>query len=135
MISNRTVSYYCKEDLSLIENYDKAMADKDHIWDCHHRLEIGEGYTNTTEHLKMMNLYYDRPACELIFLLHSEHQKLHMNNISTEYRDKFKKSKFGNSCAKGHVVSKAQRNKHSKLLKGKTWKVINGRRVWLDAII
>lgn len=135
MISNRSIKSYCKEDPSHIENYDKAIADKTQTWYCHHKLEIGNGYTNTVDDLKLMNLYYNRPACELIFLTASEHQLLHMNNVSTEYRNKFRKSKIGNSNAKGHVLSQEQRNKHSKLFKGKTWKVINGRRVWLDAYI
>ena len=38
MISNNA-SKYCCEDISLIENYDKAIEDKTQYWHCHHRLE------------------------------------------------------------------------------------------------
>lgn len=133
MISNRRVKEYCKEDPSKIENYDKAIADTTQTWHLHHRTEIW--WNCSAQDLIDNECYYNRKACELIFLTPSEHQLLHMNNISDEYRNKFSKAKIGNNNAKGHVVSKEQRNNHSKLLKGKTWKVINGRRVWLDAII
>lgn len=73
--------------------------------------------------------------CKEEFLTPSEHQLLHMSNMSAEYRNKLSNVKLGTKNAKGHVVSKEHRNKISKLLKGKTWKVINGRRVWLDATI
>lgn len=60
-----------------IENYDKAIADTTQMWHCHHRLEIHEDYTNSVKHLKMMNLYYNRPPEELIFLTSAEHSRLH----------------------------------------------------------
>lgn len=31
---------YCCEDISLIENYEKAVNDKTQTWCCHHKLEI-----------------------------------------------------------------------------------------------
>lgn len=133
MISNRSVKAYCKEDPSKIENYDKAIADTTQTWYLHHRTEIW--WNCAAQDLINNECYYNRKACELIFLTPSEHQLLHMNNISDEYRNKFSEAMIGNNNAKGHVVSKEQRNKHSNLLKGKTWKVINGRRVWLDATI
>lgn len=34
---------YCSEDISLIENYDKAIADKNRLWEIQHRLEIQNG--------------------------------------------------------------------------------------------
>ena len=40
MINEYQAKRYCKEDLSKIENYDKAIADTSQIWDCHHRTEI-----------------------------------------------------------------------------------------------
>ena len=39
MISENQVKKYCREDISLIENYDKAINDKTQTWDCHHRKE------------------------------------------------------------------------------------------------
>ena len=32
----RNVKLFCCEDASNIENYDKAIADKENIWHCHH---------------------------------------------------------------------------------------------------
>lgn len=42
MINEDKVENFCCEDFSLIENYDKAVADKEQVWHCHHRLEICE---------------------------------------------------------------------------------------------
>lgn len=77
MINDRYAKSYCSEDISNIENYELAKADDSQCWDLHHRLEIREDYINTREELKMMNIYYDRPASELIFLPHSEHISMH----------------------------------------------------------
>ena len=67
--------YFCREDLCLIENYDKAINDTTQIWDCHHRLEIDLNLSR--EQMKERGLYYDRPAAELIFLTHEDHTSLH----------------------------------------------------------
>ena len=79
MISDYKVKLFCKDDISKIENYDKAIADTTQIWDCHHRLEFtldGE-FAHTADELIRLNMYYNRPYFELIFLTHSEHIKLH----------------------------------------------------------
>lgn len=75
-ISKNSINFCC-EDLSLVENYDKAVADPTQIWDCHHRLEIQGDKTLSIKDLVAQNLYYNRPANELIFLTRSEHTKLH----------------------------------------------------------
>lgn len=80
MISYRSIKKYCKEDPSKIENYDKAIADTTQVWDCHHRLEIQNGTFVSLEVLVAKNLYYDRPASELIFLTPSEHMYIHGKN-------------------------------------------------------
>ena len=69
MISKQAYMY-CREDLSLIENYDKAINDNTQIWRCHHRLEIQDNgkIIYTSKQLQDMGLYYNRPASELIFL-------------------------------------------------------------------
>lgn len=77
MIKEYNAKHFCKDDISLIENYDKAVADTTQSWHCHHKLEIHSDYTNSVRDLQLMNLYYNRPAEELIFLTHSEHTKLH----------------------------------------------------------
>ena len=81
MISETTVKKFCCEDISLIENYDKAIADQTQTWDCHHRGEILPCGRFKAKHLKKFNLYYNRPACELIFLTHDEHTRLHKQGV------------------------------------------------------
>lgn len=75
MISKKA-QFYCKEDLSLIENYDKAISDNN-VWEIHHRLETELNLSR--KDLQDRNLYFNRPASELIFLTHSEHRKIHVN--------------------------------------------------------
>lgn len=77
MICTKTIKKLCCEDICLIENYDKAINDINQTWDCHHRLEIDMNLSY--KELIERDLYYNRPASELIFLTHSEHTSLHMN--------------------------------------------------------
>ena len=81
MISEYRAKKYCIDDISLIENYDKAINDSA-IWDCHHRDEIkvlpsGMIAIRAASELKENGRYYDCPANELIFLSRKEHWKLH----------------------------------------------------------
>lgn len=78
MISNtrrtlRRYRQYCREPIEMIKNYDKAINDKEHYYLLHHINEL----TFTREELIMMNMYYNRPASEFIFLTHAEHRHLH----------------------------------------------------------
>lgn len=84
MISERQIKKYCCEDISLIENYYKAINDKTQVWDCHHRLEIHGKILLSANELKDLDLYYNRPAYELIFLTKQEHHELHANNRPIE---------------------------------------------------
>lgn len=79
MINEKSAKIYCSEDISLIENYNQAIADKEKMWDTHHRRECDdEGRTLFThKQLKEMNLYFKRPASELIFVTRSMHSKIH----------------------------------------------------------
>lgn len=85
MISKYSINYCC-EDLSLVENYENAVNDKEQTWICHHRLEIDLKMSQ----IDMMknNLYYDRPANELIFLTRSEHITLHNKNCLEQTKQK-----------------------------------------------
>lgn len=96
MINIKHVKRYCK-DYIYIENYQKALEDLDTTWECHHKLEIGDGYRNTIDDLIMMNLYYNRPPEELIFLKRSEHMSLHFKGVakSKEQRSKISSSSIG----------------------------------------
>lgn len=77
MIKAKNAKSYCCEDISLIENYEQAVADTENIWECHHRGEILPCGTYRVSDLKKFGLYWKRPASELIFLRQDEHRKLH----------------------------------------------------------
>lgn len=73
---------FCREPLENVENYDKAIADKNETWQCHHRDEIRTLPSGITVVRKRSELiengrYYNCPANELIFLTKSDHMKLH----------------------------------------------------------
>ena len=95
---------YCCEDISLIENYEKAVNDKTQTWCCHHKLEI-ELLKKPSE-LKEMGLYFDRPASELIFLTRSEHIKLHSlyREYTDEWKEKLKKPK-SKGYSQNHILA------------------------------
>ena len=109
MISKQAYMY-CREDLSLIENYDKAINDNTQIWRCHHRLEIQDNgkIIYTSKQLQDMGLYYNRPASELIFLTLSEHNYLHAKYAPKEKRDKFTSSMRGKSPTPKHRLHLSQ---------------------------
>ena len=92
MINEQKAKQYCKEDISRIPNYEQAIANTTQVWDLHHRLELtvnGE-FAHTVQELKDMDMYYNRPAGELIFLTRAEHIRLHRNAEwkKPEYRAK-----------------------------------------------
>ena len=117
MINMCKVQQYCRDDISKIENYDKAIADITQTWDLHHRLEItldGE-FAHTVEELKRLGMYWNRPYFELIFLTHSEHCRLHMEDkaLSDEHRQKMSEAKTGKPFTDEH------RRKMSEAKKGR----------------
>ena len=93
MIS-KLIFKYCSEDPSLVENYEKAF-NSNEKWECHHRLEIQENKTYSKKELISMNLYWNRPAVELIFMTKKEHIRLHNFNRkhSEETRKKISQSR------------------------------------------
>lgn len=68
----------CKE-IEHVENYNQAEQDNFHGWILHHRLELTleNEQSHTAEELIRLNMYYDRPYFELIFMKRSEHIRLH----------------------------------------------------------
>lgn len=95
MLNEYKAKRYCSEDIALIENYKEAISDEKRTWDIHHRRESdSEGRTLFT-HKKLieMNLYYKRPASELIFVTRSMHWKLHREIY--EKRGKIVGKKYG----------------------------------------
>lgn len=79
MIHLRTVKRFCKE-FENIENYQEAISSPEK-YDCHHRLEE-TGLSR--KDLIDKDMYYNRPASELIFLTHRGHASLH--NKGKKYR-------------------------------------------------
>ena len=63
----------------LIENYELAKADNFEGWLIHHRLELtlDNEFAHTPEELQRLNMYFDRPPYELIWLKLGEHSALH----------------------------------------------------------
>lgn len=93
MISKVNASKYCCEDISLIENYEEAVSSKE-LYHCHHRLEIQGDKCYFAKELKQLNLYYGRPASELIFLNAKAHKDLHFDYSEKCYKavlNKYKK--------------------------------------------
>lgn len=84
MIDKNRAIKYCKDDISLIENYDKAAADKSRVWHCHHRRETIFSKSDLIE----IGEYYNRPACELIFLTPTDHRRLHNLGKPSGMKDK-----------------------------------------------
>ena len=125
MICEKRVKQFCCEDISLIENYDKAIVDTTQTWHCHHRLEIQGDKTFSVREMIEMKLYYDRPASELIFLTLAEHTKIHFNGkkcrkFSEEHRKKLSKSHIGiKSWIAGKHHSEESKLKMSEAKKGK----------------
>ena len=152
MISVSKVARYCKDDISKIENYEAAIADTTQIWDCHHRLELtlDGDFAHTREDLKRMNMYYNRPYFELIFLTKSEHRRLHRLGTSDETKTKLSAAKKGennpmygktrifsdaakskmSAARKGKKFSNEHRAKIRAARKGKHWKIVDNKRVW-----
>ena len=117
---------YCK-DYQNIENYEKAKADDFKNWEVHHRLEThtSDGERRevdiTADELKALDMYWHRPAEELIFLTIYEHSRLHMKgkHLSEETRKKISSAQKGRpSWNKGKKMSEEFCRKNSESHKG-----------------
>ena len=113
MINKEKIKSYCKDDISMIENYDKAIADTTQVWHCHHRRETIFSKSDLIE----IGEYYNRPACELIFLTSLEHKRLHNlgKRISAETRKKLSEAN------KGKHLSEYHKRKIGDATKGTQW--------------
>ena len=85
MICEYYAKKFCCEDLSLIENYDMAIADTTQTWHCHHRGEVLPCGRFSIADLKKFGLYFNRPAAELIFLTPFAHRQLHNKGVPKPY--------------------------------------------------
>lgn len=136
MINLNKVKSYCK-DFQKIENFLEAYNDLNETWHCHHRLELHNDYENSMEDLIMMNLYYNRPPEELIFIRASEHISMHCKGKKpknwSELIIRNKGAKRSEEARKNMSESAKHRTKpHSggHCFKGMKWKVVNGKREW-----
>lgn len=113
MIDICGVYAYCKDDdLSLIENYDKAIADTTQTWICHHKDEVkvlpsGIKVYRSREEMIENGRYYHCPANELIFLTKADHNKTHC----TDKSHTTKHNKAISNGMKGHKCSAECRKK------------------------
>lgn len=120
MINESIARKYCKEDISKIKNYDLAIADKTQVWHCHHMTETW--WNCSRKELIKNECYYNRKACELIFLTKAEHSRLHTlgsrhplfgKHHTEESRKKMSEAK------KDIIFSEEWRRKLSEAKKGK----------------
>lgn len=127
-----TFERYCK-DYEKIENYEKALADNFKGWHCHHRLEThtSDGERRAVDipqkELIALNMYYHRPAEELIFLPRSEHEAFRKGKPrSAETRNKLsaankgeKNPMYGKHLSEEHKKQISAANKGNTYAKGK----------------
>ena len=121
MISEKYTKLFCKEDPSLIENYEEAIKDKNETWHIHHKNEII--LNKSRQELIDLNLYYNRPASELIFLKKVEHLTLHhqFNRIwkgkkfSEEHKYNMRHKRKPMSEEHKQKIREANKGKHSYL--------------------
>lgn len=115
MIS-KTISRICYEDPSLIENYEKAIADIINVWECHHRVETIMNCTH--KELIAKGAYWKRPAHDLIFLTVSDHTKLHQNDA---IKEKNRKSHLGKKASSSTRAKMSAAHAGNKSTTGMHW--------------
>lgn len=117
----------CK-DIENVENYEKAAADNFKNWVLHHRLQTwtSDGERRLVDisaaELKALDMYYNRPANELIFMSASEHTSLHSKGKpkSEATRNKLSTANKGKPGPnKGKVTSEETKKKQSEAKKEK----------------
>lgn len=126
MINEKLVKQYCKEDISLIENYEIAISDNTQTWHCHHRDEVkvlpsGMRVIRLSQDLIEAGRYYNCPANELIFLTNSEHRRLHNTGEGNpNYSKKLSEEHRGNisTALQGKKFSEEHKSKLSIVRKG-----------------
>lgn len=133
MISIEGIKEYCNGDITKIENYELAVADNTKIWRCHHRLEThnSDGEKRLVhirrEELEALDMYYNRPPEEFIFLTNSEHTKLHFtgqagHTLSEETKQKISKA---NKSLSKEVKQKIYDSHKKKVLCIETGEIFN----------
>lgn len=114
---------FCCEDISKIENYDLVKKDNFKGWNIHHRLEThtSDGERRLVDisrkELIALDMYYDRPADELIFLTRKEHTRLHNEYRKGKHRPDETRRKISEHH-KGKRLSEEAKRKMSESKKG-----------------
>lgn len=114
----RKFEYYC-DDFESIENYEKAKADNFIGWECHHRLEThtsdGERRLVDISHKELiaLDMYYHRPANELIFMTTSEHRSFSQKgkHHTEEAKRKLRESRKGSHHTEEYKIMMSEINK------------------------
>lgn len=84
------------ENLKSVENYEIAKKENFKKWQIHHRLEThnSDGEKRKVQipraELIALDMYYNRPAKELIYLRLAEHTSLHFTGTSSSKEKKMK---------------------------------------------
>ena len=125
----RKAKEFCCEDISLVENFDKASTSEE-MYEFHHRLEIELNVSRSW--LKKHNMYNQRPASELILLTKDEHRRLHHlgKKRTEETKRKISDAKKGKKRTEEtkRKISEAQKgNKHTDDTKRKISDAIKGK--------
>lgn len=131
MIDTYRAKKFCKEDLSKIENYDKAISDDTQTWHCHHRTEIW--WNCSKKDLIENECYYGRKACELIFLTPAEHKSLHNKDkiVSEETKQKMSKAQKGKPRSKESIKKRSETVKGRHLSEETKKKIAESRKKYL----
>ena len=114
MISKCHTKEKCKDYISKIPNYDKAISDTTQVWHCHHVLEIsidGEHELHSQDDLIRMGMYYKRPYYELIFLTPSEHRELHGRTVEARKRNSEQQKKVDRKGSKNPMAAENVKEK------------------------
>ena len=83
----------CSESLSNVEGYLNAVLDPKKVWHLHHK--VGAICQRSVERMKEMELYYNRPANELQFLLPDVHARLHQHlEVNPLEREKLRRKEM-----------------------------------------
>lgn len=102
MIGN-DVDCVCSDSLCDVEGYLAAMLDTRQVWHLHHK--VGAVCDRNKETLIEMDLYYHRPANELVFLPPDVHTRLHHYlKVNPQERERLRREEMSNAYAKGLPV-------------------------------
>ena len=130
MINTYRAKKFCKEDISKIENYEKAISDYTQTWHCHHRTEIW--WNCTKKDLIDNECYYGRKACELIFLTPAEHKSLHSKGkiVSEETKQKMSKAQKDKPRSKESIKKRSETVKGRHLSEETKKKISESRKIY-----